>query len=317
MLSKFRSFLLSFSGSIANSSLARRLARLPLARWLFHRLIELAWVFERRKVLEIEGSKMYLDPHAAEPMRTAFRGYWGGPKEPLTTERFKEVVKEGMTVVDVGANIGYFSLLSAKLVGKQGKVYSFEPEPHNFAVLTRNIEMNGYSCVTATQKAVSDSTKRVKLYTSSHDVGAHTLRQTHDKWQFDSSEAGEYVELEAVSLDGFFKDRDQALDVIKLDCEGSELAVLRGMAGLLQKNPRIKMFIEFYPDAIREMGQDPADLARFLIEEQGFAVTAIDELRDGTNQSIPISSVEELMTLAGAHDKIVNLYAERRTTLPA
>ncbi len=67
-----------------------------------------------------------------------------GAHEPGTTALFKKLVKEGMTVVDIGAHIGYFSLLAASLVREKGSVFAFEPEPRNYALLVRNIELNGF-----------------------------------------------------------------------------------------------------------------------------------------------------------------------------
>lgn len=124
MVKMFRTLMLALVGRLSRPFFGTRVANIPGARVIYNWMIELSWLFGRRSVVQIEGSKMYLNPHVKEPMRSAFRGYLRSPKEPLTTQKFKEVIKEGSVVVDVGANIGYFTLLGAKLCGKGGKVYS-------------------------------------------------------------------------------------------------------------------------------------------------------------------------------------------------
>ena len=76
----------------------------------------------------------------------------------------KQEVKEGNNVIDIGANIGYFTLLFAKLVGPNGKVFAFEPDPTNFSILKKNIEENNYDNVILSQKAISDKTETTKLF---------------------------------------------------------------------------------------------------------------------------------------------------------
>jgi len=288
------------------------LNRIPGTRAVYHFLSELIWLWPSKSVIEVEGSKMYVNPRAKGPMRTAFRGYVRSRgKEKLTTQLFKQAVKEGGTVVDMGANIGYFTLLAARLAGKEGKVYAFEPEPHNYEMILKNLALNGYENVVPMQKAVSNAAGTVKLYVSSKDVGAHTLRQHHDKRQFDEKESGEFVEVEAVIPDEFFKDKKHPIDVIKMDIEGAEMAAISGMDRVIRENKNLKMFIEFYPSAIREMGYSPEELVDKLLNVYGFSIMAIDELRIQSNQCVKVNNVDELMSLCEDEEKIVNLYLER------
>lgn len=286
--------------------------RIPGASAVYHFLNELLWLWSTKSVYEIEGSKMYLDPHIKGPMRVAFRGYiqYLG-KEKLTTQLFKQVIREGDTVVDVGANIGYFTLLAARLAGSKGKVYSFEPEPNNYSMVLKNVALNRCENVVAVQNAVSNENGTVKLYLSKTDIGAHTLREDHDHPQFDGGQGGDYVEVEATTLDEFFKDKKHKVNVIKMDMEGAEMMALQGMSSLIRDNKDLKMFIEFYPAAIREMGSSPEEFIRMLLDDYGFSILAIDELRRPTDQRVKINKVEELMALCEDEEKIVNLYLSR------
>lgn len=286
--------------------------RIPGVRGFYHLLNELLWLWPTSSIREIEGSMMYLNPHEKEPMRTAFRSFiraYG--KEPLTTQIFKQVVKDGYTVVDIGANIGYFTLLAGRLVGKQGKVYAFEPAPQNYSVLCQNIALNQYENVVPLPKAVSNTSGMVRLYLSKTDVGAHTLREHHPHFQFDTSQPGDFTEVESVTLDNFFNGKRQPIDVIKMDMEGAEMAALLGMDRIIRENQNLKMFIEFYPAAIREMGYSPEEFIHSLLEKHGFSITVIDELRTTVAQSVKVSSVAEVINLCQDEERIVNLFLER------
>jgi len=100
---------------------------------------------------EFEGLKMYFYTNDKHGMTAQL--FMGGHYEKYETNLFKRVVSEGMTVVDLGANIGYYTLLAAKLVGRKGKVFAFEPGPDNFSLLLKNIEANGYDNVIPVQKS--------------------------------------------------------------------------------------------------------------------------------------------------------------------
>jgi len=165
-----------------------------------------------------------------------------GKYEPQTTELFKKLVKPGMRVIDIGANIGYFTLLASKLVGGKGKVWAFEPEKDNFQDLRDNVKLNGYSNVELWQKAVGDEDSKARPYLAK-DSGGHSLipnRYVSDK---------KTVEVDIVKLDSVIHGR---VDIIKSDTKGNELAVLRGAEKLLRRNKDVKLFVEFHLNAFGE-----------------------------------------------------------------
>jgi predicted methyltransferase len=128
----------------------------PGTQAIYELLFRFFW--PNKNVVEVQGSKMYVDVFDPDPsMRATFRAYaLNRVHEESTTNLFRNIVKEGDVVVDLGANVGYFTLLTAKLVGRKGKVYAFEPEPRNYGYLLKNIQLNGYEHVVASQKAVAD-----------------------------------------------------------------------------------------------------------------------------------------------------------------
>lgn len=123
-----------------------------------------------------------------------------GIYEKQTTKVFRSIVGRGMVCLDIGANVGYFTLIAAKLVGEKGKVFAFEPEPHNFDLLVKNIALNGYDNVTPVQKAISNKNGKAKLFLNTFDGGGHTLARAaqNDKF-FEGS-----IEVEVQTLGSFF-----------------------------------------------------------------------------------------------------------------
>lgn len=224
-----------------------------------------------------------------------------GP-EALTTEMFKKVVKEGDFVVDLGANIGYYTLLAARLVGRKGKVYAFEPEPINYRLLLKNIELNGYDNIVAMQKAVSNVAGKIRLFLHNKSTGSHTI--------YPSDEGREFIEVESVTLDGFLKEEKHPINVIKMDIEGAEMAAFSGMAKVIRDNENLKMFVEFNLPAIRRAGNSPEESARKLLEDYHFSILAMDVYMK-KERCLTINSVNELMNFCKG-EKPVNLFLERR-----
>jgi len=157
---------------------------------------------------EVQGHKMFLD--SKDSLCLSINGVY----EPFETELVKKEIKKGDVVLDLGANIGYYTLIFGKLVGKRGKVFAFEPDPTNFSLLKKNVEMNGYKNVELVQKAVSNKTGKIKLYLCEDNKGDHRIYNSHDGRQS--------IEIEAIRLDDYFKNYNGAVDFIKMDIQGAE-----------------------------------------------------------------------------------------------
>jgi len=302
MVSKQKSILFSALRKVYKLLRGTGVGNIP-GVWVAHGLLfRLLW--SKESVMEVEGSKMYVNPNQLPRsyIRT-FQFYvmsrgWEG----LTTEMFKKVVKEGDTVVDLGANLGYYTLLAARLVGKKGKVYAFEPEPTNYALLLKNIELNGYNNIVPMQEVVSNISGTVNFFLDEKDTGAHTMYRPEPK--------AKSIEVPSVTLDEFFRDQEPRINVIKMDIEGAEIAAVQGMERIIGENENLKMFVEFYPAAIRRAGHSPQEFARKLLEDYHFSILALDDY--GKNREYwKINNAEELMDLC-THRKVVNLFLEHR-----
>jgi FkbM family methyltransferase len=208
-----------------------------------------------------------------------------GEWEPGETELVKKLVKPGDIFVDVGANLGYYALLAAR-VGA-GHVYAFEAQPSTYELLGKSVIINWMTkFITYEHLAVYSHTTDLEFFVRNHYPGNSSLGftppdQLH-KW-FDTTTP---VKVHAVSLDDYFAAKPGKLDVIKVDVEGAEPAVFEGARRTLARNRDVKVLCEWSPDQMATARQDPAHLIE-LWAEQGFRAHV---LHTGLNE-VPLRSL--------------------------
>ncbi len=207
--------------------------------------------------VEIYGNKIFLDKKDALGLSIH------KIHEPLVTDFIKKEIKEGSIVVDIGAHIGYYTLMFAKLVGENGKVFSFEPDPENFCLLKKNVEVNNYKNVVLEQKAVSDYIGKAKLYISRESSGQNTIYQIDKKQNF--------IEVEVINLDEYFKSFEKNIHLIKMDIEGAEYSCILGAKDIIKKNDKLKIITEFRPISLKSFGVEPVNFLK-LLAELGFYI---------------------------------------------
>lgn len=194
------------------------------------------------------------------------KDYWLGNYETDLQEAIRELVKPGMVAYDLGSNIGYISLLMAKYVGPQGKVFAFEPLPENQKRLRNNLDLNPDLNVELIPLAVGDSSgKKQFLVHSSGGMGKLRGANGRDV-QYTKS-----IDVECTALDDFvFKKGKPKPSIIKIDIEGGEGLALRGMSKLI---PEVKpLFI------IELHGQEAAELCWRALTKAGYT---INKLKNG------------------------------------
>jgi FkbM family methyltransferase len=225
-----------------------------------------------------------------------------GRWEPETTALVAKL-SAGAVFVDVGANVGYFTRLAAERVGAAGRVYAFEPEPSNFAALLRNTAR--YSHVHAIPAAVGDRDGLDTLFTT--DDGCNSLVVTANRYRWSPT----------VTFDTFVEASGlETIDLVKIDAEGNEPAVLAGMRRSLDRGIVRAFIIEYAPQFGMRAGSDPEPIVATLlshydvvvIERDKYAATAAgpltpESLRDLTKEMWAISD-----SMA-----CVNLFAVART----
>ena len=173
-----------------------------------------------------------------------------GPYEEIYIKDIysQKILKGGMNVIDVGANIGVYTVLAAEKVGKNGKVIAIEPETENYKRLIENIQLNNFRNVISQNIGLTDHEGFEKLYFSSF-VG-HSLIFQEDK--------NSYIKVPVKTIDKLVEELNlKKIDIIKIDTEGSELPVLKGAEKTLKSNPNLKLIIaaEHYPSEIEEVCQ--------------------------------------------------------------
>ncbi len=182
---------------------------------------------------------------------------------------FRSLLQPGMTVVDVGANVGCYVALAAKGVGPSGTVIAFEPDPENFSFLQATIRLNNFSHVIAIDAAASDRIGQGSLFLAVDNKGDHQI--------YDSGERRIVRPIRLVMLDSVLRERDiQRIDLVKIDVEGAEFSVLRGMTETMRLNPALQMIIEFWPYGLRNAHEDPVAFLQ-LLRSLGFVLSVIDE----------------------------------------
>jgi FkbM family methyltransferase len=308
---------LAFKG-VYEALAATPLRRIPGMLSLSNVFFRLIW--PGGHVIDVQGNKMYIDVNDPNPnMRKTFQAYGMNLiHEEETTALFKKIVKPGDVVLDLGANIGYFTILAARLVGPKGKVFSFEPEPTNFHYLTKNIEVNNYTNAFAYQKAVADKAGTTQLYVCSYDSGHHTIHQYEgiDAYRRGRQSNMRSVPIDTIAIDNFLQDKTDRVDIIKMDVEGAEALALNGMKGTLQRNPHIKIFLEYFPLLMKKMGSSPETYAQSLLNDFGFSVYAIGHdyaMVEVGRSLVQIKSVNQLMDFIEQEDDHVNLFLTRET----
>lgn len=155
----------------------------------------------------------------------------------------KAILKKGLTVVDVGAHIGLYTVLAAEKVGSTGRVIAIEPAPKNYEQLQEHILLNNFNNVTAVPMALSDHTGLEKLYIASLSI----CNSLNPNVVPQEKRTDSYVKVKVDTLDDLLKSLNiKKIDILKIDAEGAELQVLRGAEETLKNNPDLKIIAASY-----------------------------------------------------------------------
>jgi FkbM family methyltransferase len=216
---------------------------------------------------------------------------------------FEEMIEPGMTVVDVGAHIGYFTLIAARRTGPAGRVYAFEPDPLNYELLTRNVLENTFDgIVTASKKAVTKRCGQVSIFRGRANTCHNSILRAPGTGE-------QIIYADAISLDeAFAAEGWPAVHVLKMDIEGAEKDALKGAERLIGRSPGLKLFVEFNPRCQDLAGVTAADFLS-LLRELGFRSVRPLAI---TEQQIPRLTEKELLALLSARPgEAMNLFCEK------
>lgn len=191
-----------------------------------------------------------------------------GEFEHSTTELIKKEVKDGMVFLDIGANIGWYSLLGSRLVGNSGHVYAFEPDPYLFKIINENVELNNLTNVSVFPFAVSNKSGKAKFSLNHAQDGDNRLESQIIN--------DEIIQVKTITIDDFCERHNVKPDFIKMDIQGSEPKAFEGMKNIVSKNPEIKIITEVFPEAIDDVGSSTENFIDSL-EKTGLTIKEIPE----------------------------------------
>ncbi len=189
--------------------------------------------------------------------------------EPIETKLFKDALKSlkhGDNVIDVGANIGYYTIMAAKYLNS-GIVHSFEPDGANIKLLNKNIAVNGLENVKVYPGAVSNKEQMTPYYRSGDESGAHNIVGSHN---LKAKGVVPTVVLDMLNLSN--------VGLMKVDVEGAEVLVIRGARELLQRSHPI-LFVECWDEGLRQAGFSVKKLIEEIAMLEYDKITMIDEIK--------------------------------------
>lgn len=203
------------------------------------------------------GGQIYLNVKESQMMLARALGIY----EPDKTQTICDLLKPGQTFIDVGGNKGDFSLLAAKIIGDNGRVLTFEPEPENCHWFEKSIKLNSYDSIQLFNLALSDSNGKAQLYLGEKS-GWHSLISAQGNT--DNST----IEVEKRTLDSILDENDiHQVDMMKIDVEGAEMEVLNGAKQTLDNNSDLILLLDLHP----HMGVNVVSVCDYLLDK-GFSI---------------------------------------------
>lgn len=280
---------LSFLPPTAPAKIYNTLIKVPALKQITNGLIKSSIP----DCLETDEWKLMLDRDDV-----AMSGYLAlGSYEPETVNLFKNSIREGATVVDIGTNIGYYSIIAGKKVGSGGKVFSYEPNQGSFSRLQQNIQINNFKNITPVNIALSDKPGERLLFFGDNKC-THSFA--------DNRKTGKNELVKTDTLDNSLKKYGlPKINVIKMDIEGAEILALEGMIETIERSPGLIIFTELYPKAIKRLDKSPIDFLKRL-KELNFSISIIDEDK---KRLIPLNDFKVFISGFKDDESYKNLYA--------
>ena len=180
------------------------------------------------------GGQMLLDIRDSQQRHIFYSRLY---EYPYVSCVLRDFVERGDFVVDVGANVGSYTIALAIRVGSNGRVFSFEPNPRSYAFLERNVKLNGFDNVSFYETALAESNGAVLLETRYDDLALSRIVK--------AGADGEVLRVSSRTMDSLFSDADRArIRFIKIDAEGAEPAILRGATAILEARPNFLLEVD-------------------------------------------------------------------------
>ncbi|MDH5536773.1 MAG: FkbM family methyltransferase [Betaproteobacteria bacterium] len=265
-----------------------------------------------RTFQSISSTKARVRMHTCLPDQIQSRIYFFGVWEPQITAFVRERLTPGDIFIDVGANVGYYALLAASLVGDKGTVLAVEASPSIFGLLKDNVSLNGFANIELFNEAASDRPGFLEIFLApDSNIGATTTVASEAVRKGYTREA----QVRARTLSAIVgKDRLLDARLIKMDVEGAEASVIKGIRSFLpQLADRTEWIFEVSPRAIRSQGSSPDE----LLDSFRISGYKLYQIKNDYSDSDYLSSRirYELTEFRGAPDERVDLVASKMLSL--
>lgn len=232
---------------------------------------------------------LHTEDRVMTPWITHYRSW-----EPDEGAFMRSVLQPGMIVLDVGANVGYSSLLCAQAVGGSGWVIAIEPDPANHALLCANVWNNAIRNVIPLKAAATSTTHNVPLSRSADNFGDHRA--------FARAQASEIIEVPGIRLDDVLRP-DVRVDFIKIDIQGTDHRAIIGLEQTIGRwHPQI--LVEFWPVGIEEAGERPLDVLAYY-RSLGLSIALLDAPTVPRSAETDVDLVAEIATADPAFSALV------------
>ena len=206
------------------------------------------WIIKKllpRKV-KIESSDLFLNPNDPVVSGAIFFNVY----EKSEIKFIKSICMNGKNILDIGANIGYYTTLFSQEAGNDGLILAIEPDTESYKYLSKNISSCKYKNVLSFQVAASDSRKKLPLFISKENRGDNRLYQNNQK--------RDSILVDCITVDELLKENKiSRLDFIKIDVQGYEPKVFKGMKNIINSQKNITVLTEFWPKGILQAGSNP------------------------------------------------------------
>ncbi|WP_158589344.1 FkbM family methyltransferase [Halococcus sp. IIIV-5B] len=282
---------------------------------------------------ELDGYRMLLDPHDTGISRTLLS--YGTHEQCSTSafrrelQRLKEDVDGEITALELGANIGYYVLLEASVLGERARIHAIEPAPANIELLERNVRLNGFEDVVDIEWcAIGETVEPVHLHFD-ESSNRHGVRRSHEALGDSTgnvvSGANTLVNaavpsqgaltVQQTTVDEYLAERDiqpAAVNVLRMDVEGYEAEIFEGMTSVLEVDSPLVIYLEFHQNYLNEA---PAEAVVTALAENGFEIVSAVNERAASIGDVPrwyghqldIETFEDLL----AEDHYVELVLRR------
>ena len=220
-------------------------------------------------------------------------------REVSETETVKRIVRPGMCILEIGANIGYYTVLMGKLVGKNGKIYAYEPYPRSVDILTRNVKLNNLTDIVEVHDLAVSSENTIQKLRLGRASNVHSLIN----YKTDDNNA-DYIEVKTKDIKEILVSTDRKIDLVRMDIEGHERELFNRLSGDIEAFLPARIFFEIHP--LGDIDPDPTFMNPLT------NVLGLDYYPELVISSSNVDAKERFEALNYRPSKIVDLCVSKR-----